>query len=330
MWSFIKNKLTKQKDFRSKDKNLKKPSIIIKIPVSKWKRAHSWGDYHMAVLLKKQLELIGHPVLIQVSSEWDNKESKEYDVAIVFRGPKRYTLKPNQINILWNISHPDSISLKEYQNYDHIFIASDYWAKKISNELTTPVESMWQCTDPDRFKPVTNKEKNQYQHQLLFVGNSRKITRKIISDLLPTKYELAVYGQDWEKLIPKHYIKAQYINNDEVFKYYASADILLNDHWDDMREKGFSSNRIFDGLACGAFIITDKVHSMNELEKYVKTYNSKRDLQLLIEYYLNNPNERRAIAQKGKKFVIENHTFKQRAKRFSEVIDLLTESRNLI
>jgi len=320
MWSFIKKKFTTPKDQRSTNKSLSNPSIIIKIPVSKWKRAHSWGDYHMAVLLKKQLENLGHPVLIQVSSEWDNAESKTYDVAIVFRGPKRYNVKTNQLNIMWNISHPDSISIDEYQDYNQVFIASDYWANKIAKEVTVPVESMWQCTDPERFLEVTEQEKQRYRQQLLFVGNSRKINRRIIADLLPIAYDLAVYGQDWEKLIPNQYIKAKYINNDEVYKYYGSADILLNDHWDDMREKGFVSNRIFDGLACGAFIITDKVRSMDQLEQFVQTYNTKDELVKWIEYYLNHPEKREELAQKGKVFIINNHTFKQRAQRFSEVI----------
>lgn len=326
MFSFIKKRFITPKDSCSKDKTLTNPSIIIKIPVSKWRRAHSWGDYHMAVLLKKQLENLGHPVLIQVSSEWDNAESEQYDVAIVFRGPKRYRTKPKQMNIMWNISHPDSISLDEYQDYDHVFIASDFWTNKIAQEVTVPIESMWQCTDPLRFKEVSEDDKKHYREQLLFVGNSRKIKRKIIADLLPTPHKLAVYGKNWDKLIPKHYIKSEYINNDEVYKYYGSADILLNDHWDDMRDKGFVSNRIFDGLACGAFIITDKVHSMHQLEQYVRTYETKEDLQKWVEYYLSNPEKRQKMAQQGKNYIIENHTFAHRAKRFSKLIMQLKHS----
>ena len=94
----------------------------------------------------------------------------------------------------------------------------------------------------------------------------------------------------------------------------------LNDHWDDMREKGFVSNRIFDGLACGAFILTDKVNSMGDLEDFIAVYETPEELKEHIEYYLNNPDKRLEKAQKGMNYVSENHTFKERAKVFSEAI----------
>ena len=42
-------------------------------------------------------------------------------------------------------------------------------------------------------------------------------------------------------------------------RHYASAEVVLNDHWDSMRENGFVSNRIFDVLACAAPLVTDRV-----------------------------------------------------------------------
>ena len=296
------------------------PSVVIKVPVSKWKRAHTWGDYHMAVLLGEQLEQLGYQVLLQSIPEWNNTEGMQYDAVIVFRGKTPYTVKPNQINIMWHISHPDDIPLSEYESYDKVFIASDYWSRQIKEQISTPVETMLQCSDLTRFHPPNASEKKAHRQQLLFVGNSRKIHRKILKDLLPTKYDLAVYGGHWKKLLPKHYIKGEYLANDALYKHYGSADILLNDHWDDMREKGFISNRIFDGLACGAFIISDKVNEMGRLEEFVCTYESPNELKQKIDYYLNHPEERLHIAEKGMKFISKHHTFIQRAKQFSDSI----------
>ena len=41
--------------------------------------------------------------------------------------------------------------------------------------------------------------------------------------------------------------------------FYRNARVVLNDHWPDMRDKGFVSNRIFDVLACGVPLISDSV-----------------------------------------------------------------------
>ncbi len=56
-----------------------------------------------------------------------------------------------------------------------------------------------------------------------------------------------------------------------------------------MREKSFVSNRIFDGLACGGFIITNSVKEIGELKDYVQVYETEEELKGHIEYYLENP-----------------------------------------
>lgn len=305
------------------------PSIVIKTPVSKWRRAKNWGDYHLAVLLKKQLEQLGHKVLIQIHPEWNRVEGLDYDVAIVLRGLHRYKVKTTQLNILWNISHPDDVSIDEYQDYDQVFIASDYWAREIDKQVSVPVESMLQCTDPERFYSPPAKVRHRYKQELLFVGNSRNIYRKILKDLLPTCYKLAIYGKCWSNFVSEDYIKGKYIKNNHLYKYYGSADILLNDHWDDMREKGFISNRVFDGLACGAFILTDDVHDMGEFERYVQVYKTKKELKDYIDYYLGHPKERKTKAQLGKEHVIQKHTFKQRAETFSQTITHLLKNKDI-
>ncbi len=327
MYSLIKKKLKKLRYDHKGMECFTIPSIAIKTPVTKWRRVNRWGDYHMAVLLKEQLQIEGYHVLIQILPEWDNAEGMEYDVAIVLRGLSRYKVKPHQVNIMWNISHPDKVGMDEYEEYDKVFIASDSWADKIKKQVSIPVELMLQCTDPQRFHEPNDKERIENQHQLLFVGNSRKVYRKVLKDLLPTDYDLAVYGKNWKKIIPRKYIKSEHIHNDSLYKYYGSAEILLNDHWDDMRKKGFVSNRIFDGLACGAFILTDKVKDMGELNKFVQTYDTREELDKYIEYYLHHPEERKQKALMGQEYVLNNHTFVHRAKQFSDSIKILLDDR---
>jgi len=292
-------------------------SIAIKVPCPSWDEANSWGDYHLAVSLKKELEKYNYRVILQMLSEWDNQKGKECDIALVLRGLSHYTTQAHQINIMWNISHPDKVTIKEYEEYDKIYIASEYWANKISEKISTPVEVMLQCTDPELFYKPNKKEKQKYKQALLFVGNSRKIYRKIIKDLLPTEYDLAIYGSDWGSLVPEKYIKGEYISNKKLYQHYGAADILLNDHWSDMRAKGFISNRVFDGLACGAFVLSDNIKHMGELEAFVQIYNNPEELKKLVDYYLPQPAMRKQKALQGMKLVLNKHTFAHRAMQFN-------------
>lgn len=293
-------------------------SIIIKTPVPKPEVREEWGDYHFAVALIKEFDKLGYDARLQYLNEWDEDDSDAESV-IVLRGLSQYEPKDYHRNIMWNISHPDKISIEEYYAYDTVYIASDIWAEHIRENKQndyTKIDVLMQCSDPEVFRPL---EKQELNYDLLFVGNSRKIFRKIIKDLLPTTYKLSVYGTNWKGLIPDEYIKGDNIPNKEVSKHYASARILLNDHWDDMRDKGFISNRIFDALACKSFVISDEVKG---IEKYfgnsVVTYSDKEDLAAKVEKYMCDDEARNLDIEKGYEIVIKSHTFRHRAKKIIE------------
>ena len=118
----------------------------------------------------------------------------------------------------------------------------------------------------------------------------------------------------WEKFVDEKFIKGQFIENRELHKYYSSCKILLNDHWEDMKEMDFPSNRLFDALACGTFVISDKIPSAETLfEGTVVTYDGVDDLDKKLEYYLSHDEEREKIAERGKELVLKSHTFDNRA-----------------
>jgi O-antigen biosynthesis protein len=296
--------------------------IAINIAARRWERVHLWGDYHLGLGLKKELEAKGHNAVIQTLPEWKTKANDAFDVVVFLRGIEEYQPKKHQLNLLWHVSHPNMVSIKEYEKYDFVFIASNLWARIISQETTVPVESMLQCTDTKIFK--TDK-RMETQSELLYVGNTRKNTfRKILKDVLPTNRDLAVYGRNWHRFIDKKYIKKSHIPYRELYKYYSSCDVFLYDHWDDMMEKGFISNRIFDALASEAFIISDDVNGIEQvLGDSVVTYHSPEELHDLIDYYLENPQLRTQKSKRGSLIVREQHTFKHRAERFIEVINQL-------
>lgn len=296
-----------------------KTKISIKIPAPSWKTVHEWGDYHLALGLKKEFEKKDCDVILQILPEWDSNDDADCDIVLVLRGLSKYNPKKQHFNIMWNISHPDKVEIDEYNQYDHVLIASKSWADKLKEIINVPVETMLQCTDPELFYPEFSTD---YDHDLLFVGNSRKVFRKIIKDLLPTNKDLSIYGTNWKKLVDKKYIKGEHIPNNELRKAYSSCKILLNDHWDDMREKGFISNRLFDGFAAGAFIISDGINGASEVfGDALITYKNSEELEKLISHYLKNEKDRILLSEKGKKIVLNNHTFQKRVEHILQIIN---------
>ncbi len=293
-----------------------KRKMAIKIPAPSWDEVEEWGDYYLAMGLKKELERKDCEVVLQVLPEWEGDGDARCDTVLVLRGLSRYQPKPQHFNIMWNISHPDEVTIEEYNQYQHVFIASEFWAEEIAPKVDVPVEAMLQCTDPELFYPDPD---DKYKHDLLFVGNSRGVHRKIIKDLLPTEEDLAVYGAGWEGLIDTKYIKGEHIPNKELRKAYSSCKILLCDHWDDMRDKGFLSNRLFDASACGAFIISDKVRGVEDVfGDTMVTYDNPDDLQSLINYYLINDEKKEEALDRTDLF---NFTFEKRVELIIKLID---------
>ena len=171
---------------------------------------------------------------------------------------------------------------------------------------------MLQCTDPEVFFPEYD---DSIAEEILFVGITRDVYREIVKDAFKTNHNVSVYGLGWEKFIDDKYVKGQIIPKVELHKYYSSCKLLLNDHWEDMRNNDFPSNRLFDALACGTFVISDKIPSAETLfEGSIVTYDNVDDLNNKINYYLAHEDERNRLAEKGRKIVLENHTFDDRVR----------------
>lgn len=282
-------------------------TIAIKSP-NQIKQAH-WGDLFFARSLKKSFEKMGFNVIHQQRDEW--YDDVDVDIAIVLRGLINYEPNFEEINLMWNISHPDMIKIGEYGKYDIVFVASQKYAEILDEKANTNVECLLQCTDPDVF--YTEKV-DGLEDDILFVGASRGVYRRIVKDVIETQHDVSVYGNGWEEFLDEEYLKGEFIENVDLHKYYSSCKILLNDHWDDMNELDFPSNRLFDALACGTFVISDDIPAAETVFKdCLVTYKDSQDLDEKINYYLTNEKEREEIANRGKEMVLKEHTFDKRA-----------------
>jgi GT2 family glycosyltransferase/glycosyltransferase involved in cell wall biosynthesis len=297
----------------------------LRIGVTSWGVIDRWGDYFFARGLQRYLERAGHPTRLHFLRDWPAPHAARDDVAVHLFGLKEAPTHRGQVNVLWQISHPDLATPELYERYDHVFVASDRFAARMADQVSVPVESLHQATDPERFKP----EPGGPRHELLFVANSRKVRRRIVDDLADTKRDLAIYGRDWTPdLADPRFVKGEVVKNAELARYYSAADVVLNDHWDDMRIEGFLSNRLYDALACGAFVVSDLVDGIEaEFDGAIATYASQPELEPLIARYLANPDERQRLAAHGRAIVLERHTFDHRVRALCAVADPLARAR---
>lgn len=294
--------------------------IAIKIPALNNDSAALWGDYHFAHSLKNAFIKKGHPARVDLFDFWHEQGYMTDDVVIVLRGIRRYHTRGSQINIMWNISHPEKIGLDEYQDYDHVFVASDSLANELKIQSGINAESLFQCTDPEIFYPDPTLPGDDVKTDILFVANSRGVMRKCIEFTMQKGIPVTIYGTNWENLLPPGMIKGNYIKNEELRKYYSNCNILLNDHWQDMVDSGLISNRIFDALACGAIVLTDRVNGIeNTFREGLFYYRNADELAEQIKWIREHKQEAKQMALKNSKKVLANHTFDIRAERILKV-----------
>jgi spore maturation protein CgeB len=289
--------------------------IAIKSPVPKASERASWGDHHFALALKRALERAGAIVRIDDLPDWYGGLTAGDDVVIVLRGLSRYRPSPGALNLMWLISHPDEVSLAEMQGYDHVFVASRPYAGKLEARLGRRVSTLLQATDPDLFKPLAAAERaaGPAAGAVLFVGNTRGQRRAMVERVEAAGHPVRVYGQGWSGMVPADRIAGTHIPNDALSAHYASADIVLNDHWPDMAAEGFLSNRLFDAAAAGATILSDPAEGIEDVfGDLVATAATPAEVDAAIRR-LGGDRRRAARAKALRAVVLAEHTFDHRA-----------------
>jgi len=118
------------------------------------------------------------------------------------------------------------------------------------------------------------------------------------------------------KAFPNHVIGKQWPA--EMAETYARAKIVVNAAYNNDLNM-----RVFEGLASGALLITDMAEGLEDLfedGKHLVIYRDDEELCGLIQYYLEHPEERMAIAKAGQAEVLAKHTYHH---RIATVLDVL-------
>ena len=230
--------------------------------------ARQWGDYNFAGSLAAALRGLGQEVVVDYGPNDGRETSYRDDVVVVLRGRRPARLPADATGVVWVISHPDQVTARELASYDLRYAASHTWSRDVSSQWGLRVQPLLQCTDSSRFY-IDDEPVDDVVGKAVMVGNSRGQARPVVMEAVRSDTPVAVYGASWERFLPADVIAGQYVPNETVRRYYRSAAWALNDHWPDMRDLGFVSNRIFDILASGGRLLTDDVHGLDEVVRPV-------------------------------------------------------------
>jgi GT2 family glycosyltransferase len=301
----------------------RRPTVIEGPPSLRWAIKHAapygpegekWGDTHFSRHLAAALRELGQEVVIDARGAFERAGDSVDDVVLVLRGLAQHTPLVDRVNLLWLISHPEDVERSEHVGYDRVYVASALFAREMAEEWGAPAVPLLQATDPAVFHP--DLAEPDTGDRVLFVGNSRRQARPLVVAAAEQGLDLSVYGSGWSGLIDERFVRGIYLPNDRVGAAYRAAGVVLNDHWSDMHEYGFLSNRLFDAVAAGARVVTDDVAGVEEVfGDAVKVVQDPADLSRLLavpdlDAVFGDDATRRARAAK----VAAEHSFAARAR----------------
>ena len=178
--------------------------------------------------------------------------------------------------------------------------------------------------DPDLHRSVilSERELEKYSCDVCFTGAYYPEREEALSCL--TGFNLKIWGyKNWMNSKLRKLYKGTISNGEDMVKAYNACKIAINIHY---HLTGDGANyRTFETTGCGAFQIVDDrqdIANLFEVGREIITYRytNLRDLEEKVRYYLNNDQERIAIAREGQERAHRDHTLQQRMDRLIQVV----------
>jgi len=176
--------------------------------------------------------------------------------------------------------------------------------------------------EPESHYPVemTEEERRQYGSDVVFVG-SHYPEREALFEAL-ADFDLALWGPGWERLRAgsplRSRVRKAHTAPAEWLRIYSASRIVLATHYRDPDNRFAvhqASPRVFEVLACGAFLIADRQRDIFSLfgdGVHLVGFDDAADLRRKVRRYLDHPAERQAIAARGFEEALKRHTYVHR------------------
>ena len=221
-------------------------------------------------------------------------------------------------------------------SYSHVFFSGTealerYKAAGASNASWLPF-----ACDPEIHQPVevSEEDRKKYACDISFIGSCYTERIEILERL--TDFDIKIWGPGWDKADLSAHLRARVqggaVDVDEWRKIIHCSKINLNiighrcdvmEPYVDADEFRMTNTKLFEILGCGGFQCVDQKADAETLFKHkehVVFYKDSNELISLIQHYIKHDNERRQIAEQGRKEVLAKHTYVLRLKELLRVV----------
>ena len=275
--------------------------------------AASWGDTQYANGLGRALgRLNGGGWNIVFRGEVP-KPTIAGDVMIRIVGPHLEEPVPGMTNLVWIISPPNLAPSPMLARFQKVLSASALHAMALT-KAGCPAIYLRQVTDAAHFKPEKGTS-GATESDVVFVGAlAERAERRLVFDAIEAGFEPQIWGPGWKGAIPDRLWRGERVDHDKLADIYANARVVLNSHMPQMARLGFMSNRSYDALASGAFVVSDRVAGFAAPDlPELRQAGDKASLTTELNSILQMPPPSFGDRMNLHARIVANHTFDQAA-----------------
>lgn len=225
---------------------------------------------------------------------------------------------------LWTTDPPHGCTriLEAAPFYDYLFCQGSEFIDLLQANGIERARWLPVGCDPERHHAVSlsPEEKEQYGHDVVFVGSWYPERAALFERLCD--FDLAIWGPGWEMLPEcsalRRRLRGAHTSPGQWRKIYSASRVVLATHYHDPSGRYpvyQASPRVFEAMACGAFVLCDRQRDVLKLFRdgeHLVSFSDGDDLAVKVRYYLEHPGERRAIARKGCEEALSRHTYANR------------------
>ncbi len=200
--------------------------------------------------------------------------------------------------------------------YDGLFFKDPYIVKTLSEVLLSPVYYLPECFNPKYHYLAPGAQiEEKYHCDITTAGNSHSWRVAFYKHLV--KYNVKLWGPRaplWmsNSAVSKISQNQSVINESKACAFLGAKIVLNNLHFSEIC--GLNA-RAFEVAGIGAFQMVNWRPGLGQLfedGKEIISFKNMDDMHTQIDYWLNHPEERKAIANAGKKRAYAEHTYNAR------------------
>jgi spore maturation protein CgeB len=188
---------------------------------------------------------------------------------------------------------------------------------------------------------VSNEDMRTYGCDICFVGSNYTERVELLEKL--AGFDCAIWGLGWHRMPDsspvRKMVRGGSLTAEQWIKAFNASKIVLNiighrcdvmEPYVDEKEFRMTNTKVFEILGCGAFQLVDAkadVMALFEQKKHLVWYRDGDELVDLVKYYLERPQERKTIAEQGRREVLEKHTYRHRIR---EILSIVAKDRGSV